>query len=81
MLSQTNLPCKVILLPQLLVCTCVSHSHREAVSPTGGPSSRCEELLLFLKKISLCERSTSEKSYRDIVTTVIDCHITTLRET
>ena len=31
---------------------------------TGGPSSRCAELL-FKKKKSLCERSAREMSYRD----------------
>ena len=34
----------------------------------------------FLKK-SLCERSARETSHRDIVTAVIYCYITTLRET
>ena len=34
----------------------------------------------FFKK-SLCERSARETSYRDIVTAVIYCYITTLRET
>ena len=38
----------------------------ETQETTGGPSSRCEELLFFLKKY-LCERSAREMSYRDIV--------------
>ena len=48
---------------------------------TGSPSSRCEELLFFLKKNLYAERSARETSYRDIVTAVIYCYITTLRET
>ena len=35
----------------------------------------------FFKKKSLCERSARETSYRDIVTAVIHCYITTLCET
>ena len=59
--------------PTCVICSTLS---------TGGPSSRCEELLLFFffknlyANVQLCEAR-----YRDIVTAVIYCYITTLGET
>ena len=49
----------------------------------GGPSSRCEESLVFFFFFNLNanDGSASETRYPDIVTAVIYCYITTLRET